>query len=131
MHFLTFSAVRSRRGDGPIGGGEEPMLRRSAYCGLVCGVLFAGAAAAPASAQAVGTAEESGAIVAAPDPCTAPADLPPPTRAGPVDAQGRPVVSADVPTTATTTFGDVPVAIVTDLGAQAAGNGRADPRFET
>jgi hypothetical protein len=103
------------------------MLRRNACYGPICAALIAAGGATAASAPRNGA--DPGIIVAAPDPCAAPADIP--VRPGAVDAEGRPVISADVPATAPS-LGDVPVAIVTDLGAQAGGGGSAaDPRFET
>jgi hypothetical protein len=114
----------------PFDRGGAAMLRRNVGYGSICAVLIAASGATVANAQ--NNANSSGAagmILAAPDPCAAPADLPAPTSAGPVDAEGRPVVSADIP--AANALGDVPIAIVKDLGAQAAaGGGKPDPRFD-
>jgi len=108
------------------------MLRRNARHGLICAVLIAAGGVSAATAQIDG-GDGGGVIVAAPDPCAAPADIPPPTLAGAVDAQGRPVAPADLPgTTATTTLSDdISVETVTGLGAPARRTKTADPRFDT
>jgi hypothetical protein len=103
------------------------MLRRNVCYGSICAVLIVASGATVANAQNNGNSS-GGVIVAAPDPCAAPADVPAPTSAGPVDAEGRPVASADIP--AANTLGDIPIAIVKDLGAQA-GGGKPDPWFDT
>jgi hypothetical protein len=105
------------------------MLRRKARYGSICAVLIAAGAAAAAIAQNDGTG--GGMIVAAPDPCAAPADIPPPTLAGAIDAQGRPVAPANLPGTAPTLGSEIPVAIVTDLDARAGSTKAAGPRFDT